>query len=38
MSVAIASNPVLHEQIVSQVAAGLARVKAHHGANPGASP
>jgi myo-inositol-1(or 4)-monophosphatase len=38
MSVAIASNPVLHEQILEHVAAGLARVKSHHGANAGASP
>jgi myo-inositol-1(or 4)-monophosphatase len=38
MSVAIASNRVLHERIVEAVAAGLDRLKAAHFANPPPSP
>jgi fructose-1,6-bisphosphatase/inositol monophosphatase family enzyme len=38
MSVAIASNPILHEQIVKEVAQGLERLRAAHAANPGGSP
>jgi myo-inositol-1(or 4)-monophosphatase len=38
MSVAIASNRVLHERIVEAVAAGLDRLKAPHFANPPPSP
>jgi fructose-1,6-bisphosphatase/inositol monophosphatase family enzyme len=38
MSVAIASNRVLHERIVEAVAAGLDRLKAPHFANPSPSP
>jgi myo-inositol-1(or 4)-monophosphatase len=38
MSVAIASNRVLHEHIVEAVAAGLDRLKAPHFANPPPSP
>jgi myo-inositol-1(or 4)-monophosphatase len=38
MSVAIASNRVLHERIVDAVAAGLERVKGAHIANPSPRP
>jgi myo-inositol-1(or 4)-monophosphatase len=34
MSVAIASNRVLHERIVEEVAAGIARLRSSHAANP----
>ena len=38
MSVAIASNRVLHERIIDEVTRGLERVKSSGAANPGASP
>jgi hypothetical protein len=39
MSVAIASNPALHEQLVNEVAKGLARLQTTHGdAKPTQNP
>jgi myo-inositol-1(or 4)-monophosphatase len=38
LSVAIASNRMLHEQIVDAVAAGISRLGAHGGANAGSAP
>jgi hypothetical protein len=38
MSVAVAANRVLHEQIVEQVAAGLERLRATVAARPSPAP
>src|SRR3954468_13811669 len=38
MSVAIASNPALHERIVSEVAGGLARLRASRSTHDGGTP
>ncbi|MEA2423912.1 MAG: monophosphatase [Thermoleophilaceae bacterium] len=38
MSVAIAANPVLHEQLVKAVADGMARLKSSHSAKTATSP